>query len=37
MKNMITREQIDLGIYTYYWNNKYRKFICRYNKNKDKF
>ena len=35
METGITNNQLERKIYTYYWSNRYEKFICRYNKNRD--
>ncbi len=38
MKTRISKDfynDLERGIYTYYWSNRYEKFICRYNKNRD--
>ena len=35
METGITNNQLERKIYTNYWSNRYEKFICRYNKNRD--
>ena len=35
MKTRITNNQLERKIYTYYWSSRYKKWICRYNKNRD--
>ena len=35
METRITNNELERRIYTYYWSNRYKKWICRYNKNRD--